>query len=73
MGVNFTAYFPHDLSVEQIQELCHSLNTRIEEFPSIHQFVEYLLPYNPQDVVQEWKFYFNGIGGTTEIVGPCGI
>lgn len=73
MGMDFTAYFSHDLSTEQIKEICHRINSERGLFPIIHNFVDELLLYYPEDRDKVWSFDPDGIGGTNEIYGPCGF
>lgn len=73
MGMDFTAYFSHDLSQDQINDLCKRLNCQKDQFPMTNRFVEDLLPHNPKDEIKEWRIDLDRIGGTSELFGPCGL
>lgn len=61
MGMNFTAFLGHKLNKDDIQLLCHALNSR--SLKHVEEFITHLLPYNPEDVGKPWKVR-DGIGGT---------
>jgi hypothetical protein len=49
------------------------LNDDISLFPSISEFIDALLPFNPKDSERKWNVSFDDIGGTNHLSGPCGI
>jgi hypothetical protein len=49
------------------------LNGNIDHFRYIKKFIEDLLEYNPEDTDIQWRLIPDHIGGTMEVVGPCGI
>ncbi|ULO05367.1 hypothetical protein H1230_19980 [Paenibacillus sp. 19GGS1-52] len=70
MGIDFTAFLGHELNRDEIQILCHALNSR--SLNHVDEFITLLLPHNPKDKGKPWTVH-EGIGGTVEINGPCGV
>jgi len=70
MGADFTAFLGHKLNRDEIQILCHTLNSRT--LKRVDEFINLLLPHNPEDKGRPWTVH-EGNGGTVEISGPCGM
>ena len=63
MGMDFTAFLGHKLNRDEIQILCHALNSR--SLKHVDEFITRLLPHNPKDKGKPWTVH-EGIGGTVE-------
>ncbi|WP_419874027.1 hypothetical protein [Candidatus Pristimantibacillus sp. PTI5] len=73
MGMDFTAYMSHNLNETDILELCIDLNENSSRFPFIREFIDTLLPFNPEDIDRKWRITHDSLGGTISLDGPCGI
>jgi hypothetical protein len=71
MGLDFTAYLGHQLDENEIYRLSHDLSA--EKLKEIDLFVNRLYQYNPEDVGRYWRVNLKGLGGTTNLIGPCGM
>jgi len=70
MGADFTAFLGHKLNRDEIKILCHALNSR--SLKHVDEFINFLLPHNPKDEDKPFTVH-EGIGGTVEVSGPCGM
>lgn len=70
MGTDFTAFLGHKLNRDEIQILCLALNSI--SLKHVDEFINLLLPHNLKDKGKPWTVR-EGIGGTVEISGPCGM
>ncbi|MDO3412504.1 hypothetical protein QWJ34_22255 [Saccharibacillus sp. CPCC 101409] len=63
--------FAHKLEENEIYRFIQTLNAGTP--PDVKAFIEYLLPYNPEDRGRLWTVEFSSFSGVWEIEGPCGI
>lgn len=71
--MNFTAYFSHIFQNDELARWVKDLNEKPDTFPLIKEFIDELLQYNPKDKGKQWRIIPDNLGGTIEVIGPCGI
>jgi len=73
MGMNFTAFMGHSMKIDELESLIIDLNDNPDRYPFINEFVNDLLPNNPNDSKKKWRLFADELDGTVDCIGPCGI